>query len=278
MPAHQRAALVKLLTDDDPAIYRLIRKKILSAGSEAIDWMRPHVLSNDPILRRRAREIIRHFERQDADTQFLGFCLKHGEEFDLEDGAWLFARTAYPDINVAAYRAVLDSYAAELRERSDFEADSNWILTTINEYLFGELGFVGNEQNYYDPDNSYLNCVIDRRTGNPINLCLLYMLVARRLRLPLTGIGLPGHFICRFQSSADEVYVDVFNQGRLLTKADCVQYLIQGSHSLRDDYLAPLSARRILMRICSNLHKIYLDLGRSEETTRIQRYIIALAR
>ena len=101
------------------------------------------------------------------------------------------------------------------------------LLLIINHYLFDELGFTGNEENYYDPENSYLNRVMDQRTGNPINLCLLYMLLARRLRLPVAGIGLPGHFICRYQSTAAEIYLDPFNRGKFLTKADCVQYLAQ---------------------------------------------------
>jgi regulator of sirC expression with transglutaminase-like and TPR domain len=204
--------------------------------------------------------------------------LKHGEEFDLEEGVWLLAQTQYPDINIEAYQALLDSFAAELRERLDLTREPKDVLTRINNYLFEELGFSGNEENYYDPENSYLNRVIDRRTGNPINLSLLYMLLARRLRLPVTGIGLPGHFICRHQTSAAEIFIDAFNGGKFLSKADCVQYLAHANYSLRDDCLAPVSSRRMLLRICGNLHQTYLQLQRTEETTRIQRYLVALAR
>src|SRR5438876_1144393 len=80
------------------------------------------------------------------------------------------------------------------------------VLGVINQHLFTELGFHGNEQNYYEPDNSYLNRVLDRRTGNPISLCLIYLLIARRLRLPIAGIGMPGHFLVRYQSSTAEIY------------------------------------------------------------------------
>ena len=120
--------------------------------------------------------------------------------------------------------------------------------------------------------------MLDRRTGNPISLCLVYLLVARRLRLPVAGIGLPGHFICRYQTSAAEMYIAAFNGGRLLTKADCIQYLLQGNYSVRDEYLAPVTARRLLLRICGNLHQIYLHLDMMEEATRLQHYLIALAR
>jgi len=274
----ERFALVSLLADEDPAVYQAVREKLLSYGPPAVQWLRPHIMSDDPAMRRRAQQIVLHFERQAADDEFLGFCLRHGEEFDLEQGTWLFAQTRYPLINVQGYRALLDGYAAELRDRLGSTAEAEDILTIMNQYLFSELGFSGNEENYYDSDNSYLNRVLDRRTGNPINLCLVYILLARRLRLPLAGIGLPGHFICRYQSTAAEVYLDPFNRGRFLTKADCVQYLANANFSLRDDYLAPVSPRRLLLRICSNLHQIYQRLEQAVEAMRLQRYLVALAR
>jgi regulator of sirC expression with transglutaminase-like and TPR domain len=274
----RRTALLNLLADEDPVVFDAVHRKILSFGPAVVAWLRPHTLTLDPILRRRARSIVSHFDRQNADTSFLGFCLKHGEEFDLEQGAWLLAQTQYPEINTEAYRAVLDAHAANLREHLVLRRGAKEILAIINHYLFIELGFLGNEAQYSDPDNSYLNRVLDRRTGNPITLCLAYLLIARRLQLPVAGIGLPGHFVCRYQSSSTEVYVDVFNRGKLLTKADCVQYLVQANFTVRDDYLAPVSSRRFLLRICANLHQIYLQLDLPEQATRLQRYLIALAR
>lgn len=274
----QRVALLSLLGDEDPVVYRTVREKILSCGPPAAEWLRPHTMSNDPALRWRARQIVLHFDRQAADDHFLAFCLRHGEEFNLEQSAWMFAQTQYPLINVEAYQAVLDGYANELRGRLGSTTEPQDILTIINLYIFGELAFAGNEENYYDPENSYLNRVIDQRTGNPINLCLMYILLARRLRLPVAGIGLPGHFICRYQSTAAEIYLDPFNRGRFLTKADCVQYLVNANCSLRDDYLAPVSARRLLLRVCSNLHQVYQRLEMAAETMRLQRYLVALAR
>ncbi len=274
----RREALLKLLADEDVAVYRSIRQKILSLGPRATEWLRPHTLSREPALRRRTQEIVLTFDRQAADNLFLGFCLKHGEELDLEQGAWLLAQTWYPDINIAGYQALLDSYAADLRERIIGSCDSEQLLKTVNEYLFQDLGFCGNEEEYYDPENSYFNRVLDRRTGNPINLCMVYLLVGRRLQLPLAGIGLPGHFLCRYQSSSAENYIDAFHGGKLLNKADCVRYLVQGNYSIRDDYLTPLSPRRILLRVCSNLHQIYLHMERPDDATRVQRYLVALAR
>jgi regulator of sirC expression with transglutaminase-like and TPR domain len=274
----QKAALLTLLADDDASVYQEIRHKIISFGPSAAQWLRPHALSREPALRRRAQEIILSFERQAADNEFLGFCLKHGEAFDLEQGAWKLAQTQYPDINVSGYQALLDSFAGGLEEPLRDCKKPEAILGALNHYLFDELGFFGNEEQYYDPDNSYLNRVMDRRMGNPISLCLVYLLLCWRLRLPVAGIGMPGHFVCRYQSSSAEIYIDAFNRGKLLTKADCVQYLLQGNYSVREDYLAPVSPRRLLLRLCGNLHQIYVHQEQAEAATRLQRYLVALAR
>lgn len=275
----QKTALVKLLADDDPAVYQAIRGKILSYGESASDWLRPFTLSSDPVLRRRVQEIVHHVARQTADNRFLSFCITQGEDLDLEEGAWLLAQTQYPEINIIAYQALLDSYASDLRERIDFGAGPEAILAPINRFLFSELAYSGNEENYYEPDNSYLNRVVDRRTGNPISLCLIYLFLARRLRLPVVGIGMPGHFLVRFQSSATgELFIDAFNRGKILTKGDCIKYLLHTSYGFQESHLAPISSRRIMLRVCSSLHQIYSQLSLSDEGARLQRYIVALAK
>lgn len=274
----QKAALINLLDDESPVVYQAVREKILSCGTGVVDWLRPYTLSSEPAVRRRAQEIIQHLARQIADDRFLAFCLTEGNDLNLEQGAWLLAQTQYPDINLEAYTALFDSYAGELRERINPRGEAEHLLAAFNEYVFDVLRFHGNEQNYYDPENSYLNRVVDRRTGNPINLCLVYLLLARRLKLPIAGIGLPGHFVCRFQSSSEEYYIDVFNRGKLWTKAHCIQYLLSRNYNVQDDYLTPVNSRKMLLRICGNLHQIYQHLEMAEEITRFQRYLIALAK
>lgn len=274
----ERAALLNLLGDADPQVFAAVRERLLAHGPSVCTWLRPHTLSSDPVLRQHARAIVHHFESSDADHEFLAFCLRHGEDLDLESGALKLAATTYPGLNPAAYRAVLDEFAQTLRERINFEAEPRAQLAIINEFLFQELGFRGNEENYFDPRNSYLNQVLDRRTGNPISLCLVYLLLARRLLLPITGIGLPGHFICRYQSSQDSVYIDAFDRGRMLTKADCVQYLIHSAFGLHEQFLTPVPPRRWLIRMCGNLHQSYLHLEKHDEATRLQGYIMALSR
>lgn len=274
----ERAALLTLLTDEDPAVYQAVRGKIVASGPAAADWLRPHTRSNDPIVRRHAMDILQHFARAEADTRFLAFCVGHGEDFDLEEGAWLLTQTRYPEVNPEAYRALLDSYAEELREQIQPEDGAAGVLAAMNTQLFEELGFHGDQENYYDPENSYLNRVVDRRTGNPISLCTLYWLLARRLQLPIVGIAMPGHFLCRYQSPTETFFIDAFNRGRLLTRADCIQHLQRSGHGFQDVFLAPVSPARTLLRMCSNLHQIYSHRHQAAEAGRCQRYLVALAK
>jgi regulator of sirC expression with transglutaminase-like and TPR domain len=274
----EQRALLLLLGDDDPQIYRTVRQRILADGDTALDWVRPATRSNDPVQRRRAAEIIRHITMRHADDRFLAFCLNSGEDLDIEEGIFGLAQTEFPDINVAGYIAILDDYAADLRERLDFGGQAAQMIAGINEYLFKIQGYHGNEENYYEPENSYLNKVIDRRKGNPISLCLIYHCLARRLHLPITGIGMPGHFLCRFQTPTEELFIDAFNNGKILSKGDCVKYLLHTRDGFKEAYLSPITPRRTLLRVCSNLHQIYSQQSRKDDIARFQRYIVALAK
>ena len=274
----EKSALLTLLTDEDPEVYHSIHDTILGRGPAAAEWMREHILDDDPCLRRRANAIVDHFDQLAADNEFLKFCLNKSDKIDVEHGAWLLAKTNYSKINIDAYSAMLDNYVSELKDRIDFGAPANRILGTINFYLYSFLGYCGDMENYYDPQNSYLNRVIDRQKGNPISMSAIYIFVARRLHLPVVGIGMPQHFICRFQTSREQIYIDPFQKGRLMTKGDCHKMLLQSGQDINDDFLAPVSPRRMLLRMCSNLQHAYSTQDQPEDARRMQRYIIALSK
>lgn len=273
----QRAALISLLADEDSRVYHEVRQKLISYGPAVIDWLQPYHLDNDPVLRRRTRDIVNHFRRKEMDHQFLDFCSNQGEDLDLELGVGLLARTRYPDAHLGAINAQLDQFGAELKTRLQAAVSPQQRLLTVNHFLFIDQGFHGNPQYEMDAENCYFSRILERKTGNPIGLCTLYLFVCRRLGLPVTGIGLPGHFICRFQSPTLELYIDCFNHGRFLMKADCIQHLHATNHGLHEGYLAPVSTRRILMRMCANLQQTYLQTAQPEEAGRVKRYLVALA-
>jgi regulator of sirC expression with transglutaminase-like and TPR domain len=278
LQAQQQAALIKLLSDEDPAVYEAVREKIISLGTDTQIWLRPCRLSSDPMLRRHAQDLVRHFDRESADTRFMALCLQDEDRIELEKGALLLAQTQHPEINVGAYSALLDDFAGEMREWLAIQDVQQGRLEHINEFIFGKLGFTGNMENYYDPENSFLNRVLDRRTGNPVSLCIVYILLTRRLGLPVSGVGLPGHSVCRYVSASEEIYIDAFNLGKLLTRNDCVEHLNRCKHEVRDEYLQPMTARRMLARMCGNLEQIYMELGQADDAARVQRYLFALTR
>lgn len=274
----QRVALLTLLADDDRTVADAAQRRLLNEGPGLCAWLRPHTLSDDPKLRRRAREILREFAAAEADRQMCAFCRRAGDDPDLEEGLLRLARTQYPDLNPDAYRAVLDDWAGQVSEWLPGDrTDADGILAALHVILFQQLGLRGNEDDYYDPDNSYLNRVIDRRTGNPITLCAVVLLVGRRLALPLSGIALPAHFLCRYQSATREVYLDPFHGGRLLSRTDCIAFVNQLGRPFENSLLQPVSARRMLQRTCINLEHAYEGLERHGDLARVSRYHELLA-
>lgn len=276
-PARQ-AALVTLLADDDPAISNQIREQLIAGGAATLGWLGQHRLHPDPVARRRVLEVLHHFGTTEAEGAFLAFLSSHGENLDLEEGVWRFVRTRYPEAPVAAYRAQLDDWAGKLGEEMAAATSGADILGRINRVLFEELGFRGNEQQYYDPANTYINLVMDRRLGIPISLCAIYLFLCRRLNLPVAGIGMPGHFLCRYQTPREEHYIDAFHCGKLLTRIDCLRRLKQFAVDYEDSVLQPISSRRILHRMISNLHLICKERRDRPETHRLEKYLGVLGR
>lgn len=274
----QRQALLTLLADEDAHVGEAARLRLVQDGPGLIPWLRPHSLSNDPLLRRRVRQILVHFEAEAADVQMKAFCQRAAEDLDLEEGMIRLAQTRYPELNPEAYRAVLDQWAARVSDwLPDERGNDDGILAAIQVVLFEEVGLRGNQDQYYDPDNSYLNRVIDRRTGTPISLCSVILLTCRRLGLPVSGIGLPNHFICRYQSPRRQVYVDAFHGGRLLDRSDCVALVQQMGRPFEEGFLQPVSARRMLQRMCVNLERACESVERPGEMARVRRYQDLLA-
>ncbi len=273
----EREAILLLLEDEDPAVHELLVERLVSFGPPVLEWLLPLNLTHS-VVRRRIERVQEILGRQQYDIEFLSYCIRSEAELDLEDGVWQFVLAEYPLVSVSGYRALVDSFAEVLQERLDGVTEGESVLATINQYLFDELGFSGNEENYYDLENSYLNRVIDRRVGIPISLSVLYLMLTRRLQLPVTGIGMPGHFLCRYQTPSDCFFIDVFNRGRLLSKSECIQFLQKTSFGYRDEYLAPVSARAILLRMCQNLLQVHSKREDKEQAARFQRYVTALSR
>ena len=183
------------------------------------------------------------------------------EDVDLARAALLISGETYPNIDVRRYLNTLDSMATDIHVSTSASPSREHLATAVSDYLFQRRGFSGNQDDYYDPRNSYLSQVMDRQLGIPITLSLVYMEVGRRLGLPAEGIGLPGHFIVRIDNEGEGLYVDAFHQGRLMTGRECLQAvesMFKGRMNLRLEHLLPYSNRQILTRLLGNLKINYM--------------------
>lgn len=184
-----------------------------------------------------------------------------GGDFDLATGALLVASTDDPEVDIDGCRANLDRMADAARARMPSQAGPLEELNAITDLLFGVIGFAGNRDDYYDPNNSYLHQVLRRRLGIPITLSLLCIEVGRRAGVPVLGIGMPGHFLVRHRDE-DNYFVDAFNGGVLMNRAECGAVLREAAGDdarLEEHHLNPVTPREILARILRNLKAIYWD-------------------
>lgn len=184
------------------------------------------------------------------------------EQINLAKASLFYAQAEYSNMNVEQYLDILDAMAEEVNQILPTERYPLKVIKTINNYLFTDLGYRGNSQNYYDPRNSFLNQVIDRCTGIPITLSLIYLEVAKRINFSMVGVGLPGHFLIRPNFSESGIFVDVFDRGKILFEQDCLaklKKLYQQPVKLESRFLEAVSNRYILMRMLTNLKYIYLS-------------------
>ncbi|HLP91287.1 MAG TPA: SirB1 family protein [Nostocaceae cyanobacterium] len=197
-----------------------------------------------------------------ARQYFYQEIQKPDELMDLARAALYIAGEEYPDMDPEEYINALDMMAEEVQERLPTPRYPLRVIQTINQYLYEDLGFKGNQKDYYDPRNSFLNQVIDRRLGIPITLALVYMEIAQRLDFPMQGVGMPGHFLIRPNIPDMEIFVDAFNNGEVMFAEDCQERLsqiYQQQVTLQPEFLAVVSKRQFLARMLTNLKYIYLQ-------------------
>ena len=177
------------------------------------------------------------------------------------------ARIQFPDLEAQPIMDRLNELASHLGDRLRNFNDGRDFVESAQRYLFDELGFHGNEEDYYDPLNSCLNQVLERRTGIPVTLSVLYMEIARRLAMPVFGIGLPRHFVIEFNDGNYATYIDPYHGGRTVTPREC--FMLAGSRVADPSLLQRVSNKDIVRRMVQNLHRGYMrrnDWPRAVET------------
>lgn len=210
------------------------------------------------------------------------------EEVPLARPALLIAQAEHPGIDIDGYERRLQDMAETLRQQIARQPaaalHARTMVQTINQLLFRELGFRGNVDHYEDPRNLYLSDVLSERVGVPVTLSIVYAEVCQRAGLDVRPVGLPGHVICRYtpgdpDCDSDEVLLDVFNGGRVLTPQNC-QELVRGAFGARvpfkEHYLSNLLPRQVLQRLLHNLKAGALQRGDEDRAARAIDFLLAL--
>ena len=267
-------ALIHLLSDQDPKIANTIHDRLVAVGQPAIGPLQHAQGECDTaIMADRIGAVIAAIKLPEIEHSFQSLVTaKPSERINLETGAFLIAQAGYPDLQVRPYQRQIDDMVDAIREQWEPGLTPRQAIQTINQLLFHKLGFKGNTRDYYDPDNSFLHKVLERRMGIPISLSVLYLLIGQRLKVPVVGIGLPGHFMVGVQT--EPVFIDCFNQGIVLSQQDVARFLKEYGVEFEPRHLNPTPNEQILARMLRNLVAIYQKLG---ETTFAERFLRLLA-
>jgi regulator of sirC expression with transglutaminase-like and TPR domain len=198
-----------------------------------------------------------------ARRMFSEIAAIEEESFPLDRAALALALGEYPGLDATEYLRRLDTLAARVGVLVGIDRTPVNYIENINEVLFVQEGLRGNSEDYYDPRNSYINQVLDRKLGIPVSLSIVYIEVARRIDFPVQGVGFPGHFLAKHVSDGREIIIDPFNMGKILTANDCQELLdkLQSGkeEALNSSMLQPMEKRAIITRLLYNLKGIYMQ-------------------
>ena len=193
------------------------------------------------------------------------------DDFDLAEAALLIAAEHNPSLDIPGVLARLDQMSNEARACLPVRATPEEAIGALNRYLFEHIGLVGNQVEYYDPRNSFLNDVLDRRMGIPITISVIYLEIGWRLGLPLFGIGMPGHFLLGYREGQDTIVIDAFNGGRICGIEDCEEMIARiygGALPFHPHMLQPVTRRDIVIRVLGNLRAISGQQRQHDESLR----------
>lgn len=272
-------ALIRLMGDTDATTSRLAKERLLQADvQDVLPHIGEAVKHPDALIRGRSRLFLEELRLHDLAADWRDAAAVPDDRFDLERATFLIARYRYPETDMAPYVEWLDERAADVAEDLPPSGDMYRTIGVLNKHLFIRSGLRGDSVRYYDPDNSCINRVIDRRRGIPITLSVIYLLVARRLGLPIQGVGLPGHFVVKYEGADEETWIDPYHQGRLLSRADAVRHIRRSGYPYRKQLLEPIKDRAVVQRMLGNLHRIYVETEQSFQAEQIRGFQEILAR
>jgi len=199
-------------------------------------------------------------------------------EIPLAAAALAIAEEEYPHLAAEAYLSRIEELAGRVEARLPARRTGAEVLAALREVLFDEAGFRGNQDHYYDPRNSFLNEVLDRRLGIPISLSVLFLAVGRRVGLAVDGVGFPGHFMVKLSAAGRELFIDPYRHGEILTAEECEERWNSHARGAFDRrWLEAASPRQILGRMLHNLKRIYVEASDDVRTLWVIDRLLLLA-
>ncbi len=238
-----------MLREGDVSTTELLREQFLQQGEEWLDDLRSFAEMDDHRVSQLAKSVIEEFSQKQAESDFDLFCRFFPENGDLEEACWMLAAVLLPDEDIQSCRKRINHWGSALLLRIAGSTSCRERVEVLAGFLSKDLGFQGNSEDYYNPENSLLPTVFENRTGLPIALCCIAIFLSHRAGMNVVGINMPGHFIVRH----GEVLFDPFHGCRILTKEDCGEILRCQGIEPGPACFQQASPRRILQRILSNL-------------------------
>ena len=272
------SALVKLLDDPDQEIYQHVEQRLLLYGNEVIDYLEnvwEHSL--DALLQERIENIVHKIQFTNVKED-LTLWFQSGA-FDLLKGALVINRYQYPDLDEEKVILQIEDIKREIWLGLQYDMSSIEKIKLINHIFYNVYGFSGNTKNHHDPQNSYINQVIESKKGNQISLAILYATLAQKLDIPVYGVNLPQHFILGYvdESRLDEhefgvlFYINAFNKAAIFGKHDVDQFLRQLNLEPLPGFYAPCSNVEIIRRVIRNLISAYENLGSTDKVEELKQ-------
>ena len=264
-------ALLDLLRDDDPRTWEALFRQFGSMGDEGLAILDRVQQEDDAQLRVRSRQLAWELRTEQVTRDFE--ALAEQPEPDLEQAIILLARLERPAVDASQIRGELDRLGALVRAEVDGLGTGREKALVLGRILHAREGFDGDVHQYYDPRNSYVDQVLERRRGIPISLSAIYILAGRRAGLELRGVGFPMHFLVALTEGAERTLVDPYRGGRVLTREACRTLLAGFNQTFREEYLAPVTDRRMLRRMLANLVHVYQEKGDQLRLGRLFRLV-----
>lgn len=262
-------SLLTLLDDPDPYIQDQVKSRLHELGDSAVPLLDQHKSEiKDENEKQRISDIIHSITFGNLEQDFMEYLEAGVEDLeDLEKGAFLLARFGNPTLRAREYQKKLDHFAGMIRDDIRYSMMERKQMRRLLNFVFDDLNFRGNTENYHHPANSYLDQVIDRRKGLPISLGMIVLFLARRVDLPFNGVNMPIHFMLKFEGKYQTLFVDPFDGGNIVSHDQCYYFLKKNGVDPKAHHFRKAEPIEILARSIRNMIHSY---AKREEEDRVR--------